>query len=105
MFANNVYDVWTDWPLSYDQLQAYLTKKYGSVEIAMSTIDHYEDNIGAWIDLATYNATFSQGSVKVYAYDYANTLNTQKARIQLVDPQFLNLIESELDQLLVPPTQ
>ena len=105
MFANNIFDIWNDWPLSYDQFIAYLNKKYGSVQVAQSTIDHYEDNLGVWIDLATYNATFAQGSIKVYSYDYETTLNEEKKNIQLVDPQYITIIENELDALMVPPSQ
>jgi len=101
LYANNIHNLWTDWPLSYDQIQAYLTQRYGSVPTAQTTVDHYEDKFGNFIDLTTYNATFSQGSVIIYADQYAYRLNEAKKLITLPDPKFVPQIENELDQLLV----
>jgi hypothetical protein len=46
MYANDIFSLWDEWPLSYDQMQAYLTVKYGSVAAAQATIDHWEDSYG-----------------------------------------------------------
>jgi hypothetical protein len=101
LFANNIFDLWNDWPLSYDQMVQYLIKRYGSVPTAKTTVDHYEDKFGNFIDFTTYNNTYSQGSIIVYADDYANQLNEIKKLIQLPDPRFVGQIENELNGLMV----
>jgi hypothetical protein len=102
MYANNIFSLWDDWPLSYDAMQAYLTQRYGSVPTAETTVDHYQDQYGATIDYTTYLATFSQGSIIVYADQAAITANELKKQILLVDPVFVSQIDNELNTLLVP---
>ena len=101
LFVNDIFNLWTDWPLNYDQMEQYLIKRYGSVPTAQTTLDHYQDINGNFIDLTTYNNTFDQGSIRVYAYEYAHQLNETKRLIQLVDPQYVRQIENELNILLV----
>jgi hypothetical protein len=101
LLSNNIMDLWRDWPLSYDQMQQYLIHRYGSVPTSQTTIDHHEDKFGNFIDLATYNNTFSQGSTIVYADQYAFRLNEEKKLITLPDPKYVTQIENELDQFFV----
>jgi hypothetical protein len=101
LFANDIFCIWTDWPLHYDEFIAYLTKVYGSPETSMTTVHHYEDKYGAWIDYDSYLATLSDGSVQLFAYDYENNLNEAKKFITLLDPQYLFRVESELEALLL----
>jgi len=102
LYANNIFNLWDDWPLSYDQMQAFLVQKYGSLPVAELTVDHYEDTYGATIDYTTYAATIYQGSNIVYADQAAYAANDAKKQIRLVDPNYVAQIESELDKLLVP---
>jgi hypothetical protein len=69
LFSNDIYFLWRDWPLSYEAFEAYLKKKYGSVDDSMTLVDHYESAEGYWIDETTYHATVADGSKIVYAYD------------------------------------
>jgi hypothetical protein len=100
LFANKIFNLWTEWPLSYDQFIAYLTEKYGSPDIAQSTIHHYEDVNGNIIDQDSYNATLSEGSISVSVIDFENATNDAKKNIILVDPKYLFNIELELDKRL-----
>lgn len=100
MFANKLYNFWTEWPLSYDQFVAYLTKKYGSPNLAQSMIDHYEDKYGNIIDLDSYNATVSDGSISVSVIDNETNLNEAKRNILLIDPKYVPAIELELNKRL-----
>jgi hypothetical protein len=101
MFANDIFSLWDDWPLSYDQMQEFLTQKYGSVPTASTTIDHYQDKYGATIDYPSYLRTYSQGSIIVYADQAAITANEAKKQIRLVDPFCVPIIDNELSKLLV----
>ena len=99
-YANNIFSIWDDWPLSYDQMQAFLTSKYGSVQVAQTIIDHYQDQYGATIDLYTYEHT--PGNTIVYADQAAIAANQIKAQIRLVDPQYVPTIEKQLEAILIP---
>lgn len=42
LYANKVFDPQFDWPLTNRQFDHYISKKYGSVEAARTTVHHYE---------------------------------------------------------------
>jgi len=42
--SNEIYDPYYDWYLSQTDFDKYIAKKYGSVETAMATILHYQNN-------------------------------------------------------------
>lgn len=42
LYANDMYDPQYDWPMNYDVFNKYITKKYGSLSSAKTTIHHYE---------------------------------------------------------------
>lgn len=102
LLTNDIFSLWDDWPLSYQQYVAFLTKKYGSVETASTTIDHYQDQYGATIDYTTYLATISDGSIIVYADQQELIINDAKRDIQLIDVGFVAQIETALNALLIP---
>jgi hypothetical protein len=45
LYANRIFDPQFDWPLNYDAFMKMIIGKYGSVEIAQSTIHHSEMTI------------------------------------------------------------
>ena len=42
LYANNIYDAQYGWPLSYNDFNAFIVSKYGSIETAQTTYHHYE---------------------------------------------------------------
>jgi hypothetical protein len=40
-YANNIIDPLVDWPMDYQSFLNFLIEKYGSVELAQSTVHHY----------------------------------------------------------------
>src|SRR5690348_13041402 len=40
-FSNNIVDMYSEWPKTQDQLDAWAINTYGSVPAALATIDHY----------------------------------------------------------------
>lgn len=104
MFANEIYNIWTEWPLSYDQFVEYVIKKYGSIPAAQSTIDHYENADGVVIDFESYAAGISYGTVAIDAYTAEDTINTDKKYIKVLDPKYLFVVEQELDKLMLSST-
>lgn len=102
LFANDIYLLWRDWPLSYQNFINFLEKTYGDVDTSMTLIHHYEDVNGYWIDEDTYNASIADGAKVIYAYDYELALNDAKKEIKLIDAKYVRRIENELDSLLTP---
>ena len=101
MFANEIYNIWTEWPLSYDQFVEYIIKKYGSVPAAQALTDHYEDVNGLTIDLDSYATGISNGAIIVDAYTTEDAINTQKKYIKVLDPKYVFVVEQELDKLMI----
>ena len=100
LYANEVYNIWDQWPLSYDQFEALLVKKYGSIAASQSSIHHYEDKYGNVIDLDTYNSTIPDGSVRIYTYEYEVSVNDAKRSIKLLDKKYVPIVEREINSLL-----
>lgn len=127
LWANDIVDPFYDWVLPYPQFIAYLESKYGSVELAQTTILHYIKRIqktdsvtgltnetilqiNADEDIpVTANTTYNlvNGSTvrmlvtkePVYAYDYENDLNEAKRTIILIDKTFVPQILQEMKAL------
>ena len=129
MFANQLMDPQWDWPLSANELSAYLVKKYGENYNTYSEIHHYE-KILTQFDYGTnttttnkvtisediYNAIVPQtnyfslptGDVSiavdksaVSVYDYENDLNEQKRSIKILNTAYVNQVEEEFKKLMV----
>jgi hypothetical protein len=129
MFANQLMDPQWDWPLSGNELGAYLVKKYGENYNTYSEIHHYE-KILTQFDYGTnttttnkvtvsediYNAIVPQtnyfslptGDVSiavdksaVSVYDYELDLNEQKRNIKILNAAYVNKVEEEFKKLMV----
>ena len=129
MFANQLMDPQWDWPLSGNELSAYLVKKYGENYNTYSEIHHYE-KILTQFDYGTnttttnkvtvsediYNAIVPQtnyfslptGDVSiavdksaVSVYDYELDLNEQKRNIKILNAAYVNKVEEEFKKLMV----
>ena len=129
MFANQLMDPQWDWPLSGNELNAYLIKKYGENYNTYSEIHHYE-KILTQFDYGTnttttnkvtvsediYNAIVPQtnyfslptGDVSiavdksaVSVYDYELDLNEQKRNIKILNSAYVNKIEEDFKKLMV----
>ncbi len=42
LYANNIYDPYYDWPMDSRTFDAFIIKKYGSIQFAKTNIHHYE---------------------------------------------------------------
>jgi hypothetical protein len=125
---NNITDPLLDWPKSYANLVRFIVNKYGSVASAAGSIHHYTmtetkvDSLGNSstatyiIDVTKYDSlsaptpvvtTFSSGATvtltttraTVDNYTYEIDLNESKRSIQLLQPNFLPQIVTELESL------
>jgi hypothetical protein len=129
LFANQLMDPQWDWPLSGNELSAYLVEKYGVGYNTYTEIHHYEKIITQFdygtnttttnkvtVDEDTYNAIVSQTNVfslptgdvsitvdklAVSVYDYELDLNEQKRSIKILNTAYVNQVEEEFKKLMV----
>jgi hypothetical protein len=103
--SNQITDPYFEWPLSSQELDAHVKKKYGSLETAQQTIVEYKayDYDITTIDTFNYyqqNGFVTENLIPVYAYDKEVQLNEQKRNIQLIPNSYAEQIAYQLEQSL-----
>jgi hypothetical protein len=111
-FSNDYFDPYTCWPMTYDEMQKFVTNKYGGIVEAQNTTLFYEYD--ATVDPSDVEAIYRSGyqmdpstysflSVDdksfwkpVDALTYETRLNDQKRSIQLLDNDLKQPVETEL---------
>jgi hypothetical protein len=129
LFANQLMDPQWDWPLSQNELSAYLVKKYGESYNTYTEIHHYEKILTQFdygtnttttnkvtVDEDTYNSIVPQTNVfslptgdvsitvdklSVSVYDYELDLNEQKRNIKILNAAYVNQVEEQFKKLMV----
>lgn len=129
LLANDIVDVFYDWPLNSTNFDKYITKKYGSFSTAQTTYSHYEKVITKLdsvtntttvnsykLDYDTYvslpssfvqtinlkdgnSVTITTTKKAVTYFDYEYDLNESKRNIKIIDQQYVPQIENELKYL------
>lgn len=100
LIVNDIFDIYSQWPKSNKELEEYIKDKYGTLENAITTVHHYEDEFGYEIDRDTYFSIDGKKSI-VTNYQYEIDLNDSKREIKIVDSSYISQIEIELRNLLV----
>ena len=114
-FSNNIVDPYYEWPLTSEDLNRTITKKYGAtLYTLMSTVHHYKytgmtnespEDIGrrSWVmSPQTYSLLSPEersGWTPVYTYDYEVNVNDSKRSIRLLDSSYIDQISSELSKI------
>lgn len=103
--SNQITDPYFEWPLSSQELDAHIAKKYGSIEAAQQTIVEYKESEYDVVTLDTFefyqmNGIATNNLTPVYAYDKEVQLNEQKRHIQLIPNTFAQQIAQQLEQSL-----
>lgn len=100
LLANDIQSIYDEWPRSYSEFIQYIEKKYGSLSYANSNVKYYYDSMGNVITPETYNTLpANQKSAETF-YQYEMRLNDQKARIKLIAPALVPIIETDLKNVL-----
>lgn len=117
MFANNIKNIYEDWPRTQEALDEYITYKYRTLEEANILIHHYEDEDGNLVsDYETNNMMIEKNSeihnnmmtgldYKVFSitpiscYEYENRLNETKRIINLIRPQYITQLTTEFQKI------
>lgn len=113
--ANDIYDIYSQWPLDDKQFHQYLYAKYSLLYELKGIVSHYVyQDVGgnSEDDTARHSfkmtaETWSLLSVDeksywkpVFIYDYEYELNDNKRYIRLLSNEFLKQADSELETLL-----
>ncbi len=104
LMSNDMFNIYFDWPLTYDNFQATIIAQFGSIQSATQTIYQYLDIFGNVIDLTTYNALPSDERSTISVYDYFFNQNEAKRKIKLLDKIYLAQIDFEMNTLLASRT-
>ena len=113
LMTNEIHDPYYEWPLSYEQFNAYLKQKYGSVEYTYQTNHHYEKILqknkvasdGVYqkiftektltVDYQTYITLAYEDRKSVSIFEYEQDLNEQRRHIYLLDLHYVHLIKDQ----------
>jgi hypothetical protein len=113
LLTNEIQDPYYEWPLSYEQFNAYLKQKYGTIEYTLNTTHHYEkiiqknstgsDGIQQRIypektlevDYTTFAALPFTDRKEVTILEYEQDLNEQRRHIYLLDLHYVHLIKDQ----------
>lgn len=99
LFANDIKDVYTDWPMPINQFETWVASKYDDV----NGIHHYEASQTSGdttlkIEYPNDSAnTLPSDAVPVTNYEYEEAIQDTKRRIRLIRKQYASRIKSEFE--------
>ena len=104
--SNDIIDPHYGWYMDTRKFEAYIEKKYGSIEAAQSNLEGYKDNLDTSIEYSVDTYTYYEGSadktqwVPIYSYNRESEENDAKLSIKLLDKRFSGVAEKNLVALL-----
>jgi hypothetical protein len=106
LMANDIHNIYDEWPKSSEQFREYIVDKYGSIAAATSVTKYYYDKYRNIIDESTHNSLSAseQGPIET-VYQWEERMNTNKAKIKIVSPALAGAIQSEVKSLLINPVR
>jgi hypothetical protein len=108
LYANDIINVYAQWPKNHIEFENYIVSKYGSVDVAANekNIHHKEDHFGNWLVTPTYTYYDTENDREVIAlsrivtvYDYENELNEKKRSINIIKNDYLRQIIGEMNNI------
>ena len=102
LIANNITDVYTQWPMSVQQFENFVKEKYTNP----AAIHHYEifqtsGDTTLKIELPNEGATtIPVDAVAVSNYQYEESVQDIKRKIRLIRSQFISQIEQEFERII-----
>lgn len=97
--ANDILDPLYDWPLTYAELNSFVTAKYGSIEAATQGVKYYFNLDELIIDLDTYNDLPAENRYYITNYEYEVEMNERKRDISLLDDVYASSVLEDLRDL------
>lgn len=111
LYANDIFDVYNEWPKFGPDMKNFIIHKYGSILSAQSTIHHYEQILRKEIpatvdnpkilektihvDLTTYNSLSTDLRRSVTQYEYELKENEKRRTIILIEDIYVKQILEE----------
>jgi hypothetical protein len=97
-YANDIMDPLSQWPLTQNQFNRYIIKKYGSISYAQTTPHHYLLDNEFIIDKQTYEDVNLAASRKrvVSCYEHEEIENDKKRDIKIIDSRYISQLVNEL---------
>lgn len=101
LYANDIINVYSQWPRSHKDFENYIIGKYESIEKASDTtneanIHHYEDDDGNWINKEDWDGVLSK---RKSIFDHEYQLNEDKREINVIKREYLQQIIREMNNL------
>lgn len=96
LYANNIKNIYDEWPKDQETLNKFIIDKYYSLEYAQTTPHHFEDEDGDYINPGDWDGDLSK---KISLYDYETNLNDIKRDIVLIKPDYKAQISKEFQNL------
>lgn len=95
LLINNIMDPRQELPLTNREFEHYLTDVYGSVENALTTVHHLEDEYGEIVD-----SQYPLSKREVSVYEFEERKNEEKRLIKLVRPEYISAFVEELKRVM-----
>ena len=100
LFANNIRNIYEDWPRTQEALDEYIIFKYNSLADANITVHHYEDDEGHYITKEDWLSEWAGDVNKEFScYEYVDNLNESKRLINLIRPEYKSRLVSEFQTI------
>lgn len=97
LIANNIQNIYDEWPKDSETFKQYIIEKYGSLEAAMATVKYYYDGSGNIINSADYGVLSSNSGKRTETdYQYETRVNINKSKIRLFRPSIAKSMSSSL---------
>ena len=99
LLANNIKDVYTDWPMTVNQFETFVASKYDDV----NGIHHYEvfqESGDTTLKLEYPNdpaQTVPVDATPITNCEYEEEIQNQKRKIRLIRPQYVSQIRTEFE--------
>lgn len=103
LFANDVKDIYTDWPMPVFQFENFVKSKYDDV----NAIHHYEafqtsGDTKLKIEYPNDSAnTYPADAVPITNYEYEESIQDTKRRIKLIRKEYANRIKTEFENKIL----
>ena len=102
LHTNYLSNPYYDWPLTYYDLNKYVTKKYGEANI--NSIHHYEDSDGNIVEapgtVLTTTNDIAGAAEAITNFMHEENLNDKKRPINIINKEHINIIIKEFKKLV-----
>ena len=100
LYANDIFDVYYDWPFFGKQLENFIKQKYGSILSASTTVHHYEQILRVEVSSTADVNRILENTVHVDKITYDSLPATERKSISNLDFE-INENESKRNIILI----